>query len=157
MFKYNQFKEVIVRPVLDDLQMYSENAETLLMFTAGAESLGGTYLTQVKGPALGVFQCEPDTHYDIWFNFIKYRSGLMNIMALKFAVNNIPEAFRLVYDLRYAAAIARIHYLRVKEPLPNKDNIEAVYEYYKKYYNTVKGKSSQSKAIANYESFLKNA
>jgi hypothetical protein len=63
MFNITQFRELLIRPVLDSLQMYSKDAEELLVFTCAAESNGGTYLHQVKGPALGIYQCEPSTSH----------------------------------------------------------------------------------------------
>lgn len=157
MININQFKDFIVRPVLDDLQMYSESAMELMVFTAAAESRGCHYIKQVKGPALGVFQCEPSTHHDIWFNYIAYRIRLINIMALKFDAPRIPDPSKLIYDMRYAAAIARLHYSRVSEALPESGDIEGMWEYYKKYYNTSKGRAKRDKALESYEAFLKSS
>ena len=57
----NQFREEVVRPVLQDLKMYSPVAENLIMGTAAQES-GFTYIKQLGGgPALGMFQVEPAT------------------------------------------------------------------------------------------------
>ena len=60
-----QFREEIVRPVLEHLDaadpgIDSPNAEELLMLTAATESQLGRYLRQVRGPAIGVFQVEPN-------------------------------------------------------------------------------------------------
>lgn len=154
MFNIQQFRESIIVPVLSKLQMYSKEAEELLVFTCAAESLGGTLLTQVKGPALGIYQCEPNTHMDIWKNYIYNRQSLVAILGLNFACNNVPQPERLVYDIGYATAICRLHYMRVKENLPNVEDIDGIWEYYKKYYNTELGKATKDESIAKYRAFL---
>jgi len=154
MFNVAQFRALLVRPVLDSLQMYSEAAEELLVFTCAAESNGGTYLHQVKGPALGIYQCEPLTHTDIWQNYIIHRYSLTSILSLKFNCPRVPEPDRLVYDLHYATAICRLHYRRQPSALPDAKDVEGMWEYYKKYYNTSKGKAKRDKALETYEAFL---
>lgn len=151
MIDAEQFRTLVVRPVLNTLQAWSEEAEELLMFTAALESDCGTYLAQIKGPALGVYQCEPGTHTDIWRNFLLNNSRLSLLMSMHFSCPIIPMEERLVYDLKYATAIARIHYLRVKESLPS--GIEAMWEYYKKHYNTGSGKAKKQ-SIAKYAKWV---
>ena len=41
--------------------------------TAAVESRMGTYLRQIGGPALGIWQVEPATHLDCWDNWLDYR------------------------------------------------------------------------------------
>ncbi len=156
MFNLSQFRKSIIVPALSDLQMYSDEAEELLVFTAATESLGGTLLTQVKGPALGAYQMEPNTYTDIWTNFIRYKSNIVSILALNFDAGKIPSPNRMVYDLRFATAMARIHYFRVQEPLPPKDDVQAIWEYYKAHYNTPLGKAKKDKCIADYQGWLKH-
>ena len=38
---------------------------------------------------------------------------------------------------KFAILMARLHYMRVSEKIP--DNIISIADYYKKYYNTIKG------------------
>lgn len=157
MFNIAQFREHLVVPALSKLHMYSKDAEELLVFTCAAESNGGTYLHQIKGPALGIYQCEPATHHDIWQNYLRHRGNLVQILALNFGVNyDGNTADRLIYDLHYATAICRLDYRREPEPLPNKDDVEGMWEYYKKYYNSSKGKAKKDRAIKAYESFSKS-
>jgi len=154
MFDSEQLRSEVILPALSYLNMYSPDAEELLMFTCAVESNGGTYLKQIKGPALGIFQCEPSTYHDMWRNFIVARSNLMGILHMKFNVTHMPSEQRLCTDLLYAAAMCRIHYLRVKEKLPSGRDTEALYEYYKKYYNTAKGASTKKKSIDAYHRFV---
>jgi hypothetical protein len=151
MINTNQLREYIIRPALSKLSAYSRDAEELIVFTCAVESSGGEYIRQVKGPALGIYQCEPATYTDMWQNYIFHKTRLTSILSLQFAVNGIPEAERLVYDLHYATAMCRIHYLRVKEKLPSGAEPEEMYAYYKNYYNTPLGKSTKGKSIDAYK------
>lgn len=155
MFDHKQFRECIIEPVLSKLQVYSKDAEELLVFTCATESDGGRYLTQVKGPALGIYQMEPNTYTDIWVNFIKGRNRLLTLMSMHFDCHRIPPQERLIYDLGFATAMARIHYLRCPGNLPNKDDPKAMFDYYKKFYNTKKGDSKEKDAIEDYKRFIK--
>jgi hypothetical protein len=156
MIDIKQLRELIIKPSLDKLQMYSTDAEELLVFTCACESLGGTYLKQIKGPALGIYQMEPNTYTDIWQNYIKNQGHLVNMLALNFNVTSMPLPERMIYDLQYATAMARLHYRRVKAPIPDHKNIDAVWEYYKKYYNTPLGKAEKEQSIKHYQKYLKS-
>jgi len=155
MIDNKQLRELIIKPALSKLQMYSTNAEEILVFTCATESLGGKYLKQVNGPALGIYQMEPNTYTDIWENYIKNRGALLNMLTLNFDVGRIPLPERMVYDLRFATAMARLHYARAKEPLPSAENVDAIWKYYKKYYNTPLGKAEKESAVKHYQKFLK--
>lgn len=154
MFNLNQFKECILVPTLSTMQMYSDDALELLIFTCAAESNGGTYLKQIKGPALGIFQMEPATHQDIWVNYIFNSSRIISLLSFNFQCPTIQLAERMVYDLQYAAVMARLHYSRFPEPLPDKDDVDGLFDYYKKYYNTESGKAKKADCIKKYKAFI---
>jgi hypothetical protein len=156
MFNLEQFKELIIKPTLLDLQSFSEEAIELLIFTCAVESEGGTYLKQINGPACGIYQMEPDTYYDIWEHYLKNNNYFLQILTSNFNVGFIPSHERLIYDLRYATAMARIFYLRIEEPIPAAKDTEAMWNYYKKYYNTEKGKAEKIKSICHYKFFINN-
>lgn len=57
-----QLRELVTH-VLKKYDLYSADAVELLMLTAATESNLGCYIKQVGGgPALGIFQCEPNTY-----------------------------------------------------------------------------------------------
>ena len=153
MIYEKQLRDLIIKPALYDLILDSPQAEELLVFTCAVESFGGTYLKQISGPALGIYQMEPTTYYDIWQNYLRGQPEINAKMVMNFDCNFLPPQERLIYDLRFATAMARIHYRRVPEPLPNQNNLDAIWEYYKKYYNTLKGKAEKSEAIAIYKNY----
>lgn len=156
MLNSNQLRELIIKPALEDLLMYSEDAVELMLYTCANESNGGTYIKQVKGPALGIYQMEPATYADIWANFIINRNDIKLQFIHNFNAARMPSEDRMIYDLRFATAMTRIHYARVKESLPNKNDINGLWEYYKKYYNSVLGKADQRSALIKYQQFIKS-
>jgi len=155
MFNAQQFRELIVRPALIDLVQHTNEAEELLMFTCAVESGGGTWLKQTKGPALGVYQMEPKTYNDIWQNFIKNKHSIAMILLSNFGCTFMPSEDRIVYDLRFATAMVRLHYTRVPESIPVANDIDGIWDYYKKHYNTPLGAAVKEDAIAKYNAFLR--
>lgn len=151
----NQLKQDIILPTLSILQAYSDDAMNLLVFTCAVESNGGEYVKQINGPALGIYQMEPTTHTDIWSNFIRRNVRLQQIIGLNFNCPTIPDPDRLVYDLRYATMMARLHYMRFSEMLPDTNNHDDLFDYYKKYYNTEFGKATKADSIKKYKSYIK--
>ena len=47
--------------------------------------------------------------------------------------------------------MARAHYLRVPEPLPDAGDVEALAAYWKQHYNTPAGAGSEAEFIDNYQ------
>lgn len=139
----------IIAPALIEIGAFSTAAEQLVMATGMAESLYkhdrqiARYENgqPVYGPALGFWQMEPATHNDIWRNYLGFtrRQGLVDgLRRLSKRVD--PEA--LVLSPQYAAAMCRIHYLRVPAPLPQAGDWRGMAEYWKRYYNTPLGKGT---------------
>ena len=159
MIDFNQFKEHVVIPTLKYLEdeiPYSEEAVDLLMMTCAHESRGGTYLRQrgMKGAegAFGVYQMEMATHADIYGNFLAHRDNLDDMVNGLASVHLTCEE-DLIVNLTYATAMARVHYWRVAEALPSKDDtryLPLLGEYAKKYFNTPLGKATASKYVMDY-------
>lgn len=152
MFMADQFCEYIIKPALEDIGMYSKAAEQLLLGTACVESNLGTYLHQIKGPALGVFQIEPATHSDVWENYLRYRGDLREIIwdmvpddGWEQEQGGNPDPSLLITDLRYAAVIARIIYRRSPMALPFENDWRSVAHVWKKVYNTHLGAGTVEK------------
>lgn len=154
MLNISQFRELIVKSTLNDLLLYSEDAEELMIFTCATESLGGTYLKQINGPALGIYQMEPATHNDIWQNYIYENQKILMKLMTTFRCNVFPPEEWLIYDLRYATAMTRLFYDRIKEPLPSAKDIDDIWSYYKQYYNTPLGAAQKDESIKRYHDFV---
>jgi len=147
--KASQLRQLI-EEVLIELRLNSTNAVELLMLTAAQESHLGHYLMQVNnGPAKGIFQMEPATEKDIWENYLAYKEDLRKSVHSLMGAANFDH-LQLKGNLLYQIAMARIHYLRVYEKLPNHLDVMAMARYWKKYYNTYLGKGRVEDAMYNY-------
>ena len=98
--------------------IYNDNVVNLLLGTACVETNCGEYLYQLKGPACGIFQIEPN---------MLYLKGL-----------TLDE--NLCYNLMYQIFMCRVFYLRFSEKIPS--TLDGQAKYWKKYYNTYKGKGT---------------
>jgi hypothetical protein len=45
-----------------------------------------------------------------------------------------PEAEQMIWDLRLATIMARVHYSRFSEPIPEAGDFDGLVEYYHKYW-----------------------
>lgn len=143
-----QLRDLIHR-VLIDLDLYSGAAENLLMGTAAQESGLGEYIRQLgNGPALGIFQMEPDTFKDIVQNYLQYKPELAKLVMSISGVNALRSEY-LEYNLALSICMCRVHYLRVSEKMP--DNLTGWAKYWKEYYNTRLGKGTEEEFIRNFK------
>ncbi len=148
-----QFLSTVIAPTLAQIGLDSKAAEELLLGTALQESelihrrqIGG-------GPGLGYYQMEPATHDDIWDNYLKYHKAL----AAKIEALVAPSKDRLTaleMNDRYATAMARVLYLRAPAPLPPAGDIEAMAQYWKRYYNTPLGAGKPEQFVAKWKKYV---
>lgn len=136
-----QFEELIIAPTLKEMGLYTPQAAKLLLRTAKVESnlryikqLG----TSLKIGGIGLYQMEKLTHDDIHKNFLIYRDDRPYYQEYR-------EPLDMIWDLRYATQMARLHYLRVATPIP--DSLEGQAAYWKQRYNTPLGKGTIERFI----------
>ena len=150
-----QFRDLIVKPTLEDIGLYSPEAENLLIMTMAHESNGGEYLEQYPtGPALGVFQMEKGTFNDLWDRYLADKYDLVRKIMTACNLFHEPVAEEMIDDLALATAMARIYYLRVREPIPS--DLDEMAAYAKKYWNTELGKATATDYLSAYLRFEKN-
>ena len=131
----------IIKLALQHLDLDSEDARSLIYRTGKAESGYKTLQQYGGGPALGFFQMEPNTALDIWNNYVMYRPQYRDkLYSLGFDETKID--FCLISNIAIQAALCRLHYRRVPSALPKASDLEGQAKYWKKYYNTVKGKGT---------------
>ena len=137
------FHKHVIRPTLTHLGMWSREAGHLMLGTAMKESGLSSLVQKGGGPALGVYQPEPDTHDDIW----RYLGRRTDIAArVEALIAPWPSRLeQLKTNLAYATAIARLVYWRKPEPIPHSPEEQA--EYWKRHYNTSKGRGTVEGAI----------
>lgn len=141
-----------VADTLVKIGLYSPDAVELLMGTCAQESAMGKYRRQLGGgPALGVFQMEPATFRDIAENYLNHRPDLKEKILKLSGVDALDNPDDLVFNDRLAVCMARVHYLRVKEAIPS--DLDGWARYWKKYYNTPKGKGTEYEFVCNYKRY----
>lgn len=150
MINHTELRTHIIAPVLERLGMYSKAAEDLLVGTACVESMCGYWLTQVNGPALGIYQMEPATHDSVWWNNLRYDTDRAE-MVKRFG---LPDALsgQLSGNLFYATAMCRVHYwYRSADPIPQ--HLIGQAEYWKEHWNTSSGAGTVEDYLAKYYEF----
>lgn len=154
--KASHLRTYIIRPTLQEIGLWSQVAENLLLGTAAQESGLGSYLHQEGGPALGIYQIEPNTHDDVWKNFLNAHMTLdVKVSSLKPMRSNYRDDCNdLIWNLKYATAIARVIYYRVPEDLPQETDVNGLAAYWKTHYNTSGGDGKISEFIQNYKIFV---
>lgn len=152
MIDQKQLRKYIVAAALHDLGLWSREAEDLIMGTIAVESSGGAYLRQRNdGPALGICQIEPATHNDIAYRYLVARPDL-HAKALRAAhVINLTTD-HLVGNLRYSVTLCRLKYYMCPGAIPK--SLEGQADYWKKYYNTLKGAGTVRKYIEAYQAIV---
>ena len=149
------FLDHIIRPALVAIELDGSDAEQLLLGTALQESGLRNYRQEGGGPALGYFQLEPEDHDDIWVNFLVGRKDLAARVRSLLPSRAQPSADQLIPYPHYAAAMCRVHYLRV--PLPIPADLAGQAAYYKAHYNTPAGAATTAEYLANWQAAMEAA
>ena len=153
MIDPRHFRDIVVRPTLQALDLWSPSAEALVLGTAIHESRL-IYLRQVGGgPALGLYQIEPATHADLCRHYLDARAALKERVAAFLAPSPSPDA-QLATNLAYATAICRLLYYRAPAPLPDANDVDGLAAYWKAHYNTPAGKGAAAEWATHYRECL---
>lgn len=152
----NEISQYIVRPALDLVGLYSDQALKLILFTGFVES-GYIHLVQIGSPhngGLGFWQIERRTHIDVkkWLNNYANRPLKDRLLAACY-LDILPEEDALIHNLRYACLISRLIYYRYSEPLPDAGDAKGMSLYHKKYYNG--GDLGKADPVKNEEIYKK--
>ena len=148
-----------IKTTLKKYKFYSEGMHKLLLGTIAAESEYGKFNRQIGGgPARGIYQMESATANDIWNEYLAYHPVLRSKVK-KSLWKNVDLKTQLRYNIEYQTLMAVIHYKRAEE----KNNIKIEDDasrwscafYYKKYWNSYKGKGSTVKFFRKYGEYVK--
>lgn len=140
---------------LDKLKpgMDTPAARQLLVATAAQESHCGKYWRQWNnGPAQGPWQIEPDTHHDLYANYLDYRGELKGQLAVLLPIADIANP--LISCPVYSAAVARLLYYRVPHKLPQPYDREGMWAYYKSWFNTPLGAATKAEWDINWSRYV---
>lgn len=148
-FNPKHLRELVVKPALEEIGLWSLAAEELIMLTVAVESEFGTFLRQNGSEGgfsvgRGITSVEPET-----FKWLK--------MVFSHLIPENATIDDLVTDLKLAVKVARLRYRVVKEALPQETAIKELAKYWKKYYNASPNGASADEAMKKYKKFvLKN-
>lgn len=147
-----EFYRHIIFPTLDEMEMGGDAACQLLLGTALVEGNLEHIVQTGSGPALGPYQMEPATHDDIWAHYLAFSKHVANDVH-GFMFHKHPRASEMKGNFYYATAMARVHYWRVRAPLPQAGDLEAMAWYWKRWFHTFhpgETKKHQLKEIARF-------
>lgn len=152
MIDLKQMREEVIRPALKAIDLWSEEAEELVLYTGYVESLY-KYVAQVGGPARSFWQVEPLTAIDIYTNYLYFRDELLDKVHGLVTAGHKPvdTEFQLTVNMAYAAAMCRLVYRRSPLPLPDCGDTQGQAFIWKKVYNTVHGAGTEEKFITLVE------
>jgi hypothetical protein len=143
-----------IRPALTALDAGGPAAERLVLGTGIQESLLVHRRQLGNGPARGLFQMEPATHDDCWENFLKFRAPLAEKVRRTLDPGQEPVASTLEVNDRYAAAMCRVRYLRVRAAMPPTTDIPAMANYWKQHYNTALGAGTPDEFLEKWPQYV---
>ena len=133
-----QIMDLIIRPLTPLLGMGGENGEYLMCYVGAVESSYDN-LRQVLdsgnyGLGHGWWQMEPDTFNDNK-KYLNTMPDLRKRILAACYLDILPPMDVMIWNIRFAYAMARFQFWRHKEPLPDKDDLEGLARYWIKYYN----------------------
>ena len=133
-------KHLVIAPALDAIGLSSPAAINLVAGTALVES-GGAYLHQLDGgPALGLFELEPETLNDVYYRWLALPEQSAVQRAVRGLIPATPNVAELaVCDLRFGAIMCRLRYRMSPLTLPAADDAGGLAAYHKAVYNTKSG------------------
>lgn len=142
--------KTIIKYTLIKMDMNSEEACALIYETGMAES-GYRALEQKGGPALGFFQCEPNTADDILKNYVIFRASIsQKLLELGLPAKVLADIkskdymdvlkYSILTNIALQVAFCRLKYRRNPAPIPTTKKERA--KYWKKIYNTELGKGT---------------
>ena len=138
------------------LDCYSDDALALVVRTGMAESGYRALKGYGDGnPAIGFWQIEPATMYDMIRNYLKYRKKYREaVQDLGMRVKGDDIEVSVMSNMAVQAALCRLHYRRDSKPIPSWDSLESQGKYWKRVYNTIEGKGTINHFIRTNQSVL---
>lgn len=138
-----EIRQHIIAPVLQVVNMWSPSAEILVYGTGMVES-NYNHLVQIGNPkngGLGFWQLETSDFTDICLYLRNnFNKGLIDrVLAACYYITMPVDPSVLIHNIKLSCLFCRIHYWRVKEPLPKADDFQGLAAYHKRYYNSSLG------------------
>ena len=145
----NSIKEIIndvLTRLENDIKIPNTEEARNLVFETGMAESGYGHLEQIGGgPGISFWQLEIGTIQDTWENFILYRKPYIEAMY-KLGLVEDQLTFCVLTNIALAAAFCRLYYRRKPGAIPG--TIPGRAAYWKKHYNTIRGKGTVDHYVA---------
>jgi hypothetical protein len=131
----------------------SPAAVNLLLGTCAQESGFGEFglVQRPSGIALGLFQVEPATYYDVWNRApADMKATAREIIPASEAGKAQPDPRLMVTNLMFAAVVARMKSWLARPALPAADDQTGLWNYYKVWWNSTKGAATRDQWDRNW-------
>ncbi|KKK65283.1 hypothetical protein LCGC14_2975700, partial [marine sediment metagenome] len=107
------------------------------------------------GPAVGLYQMEKPTFNSVYADFLDNPVRKLFCMRTnEWAFPAISRFEQMAGNVYYATAIARMNYYRHPENLPHADDIDGLWNYYKKYWNSYLGATTRTQWDEAYNTLV---
>ena len=131
--------DLIVKPVLPLIGMDSPSARMLIVCTGQVET-GFDYLRQVLtggnyGEGYGWWSQQQNSFTQNQ-RYLTRDSKLKDRILSACYLQSMPTIDAILWNIRFAMCMARVHYWQYDEPLPDADDLEGLGKYWLKYYNS---------------------
>lgn len=153
-----EIRNYIIKPALEVTNLWSTEAEVLVYGTGWIET-AYSHVMQIGAPVnggLGFFQTESSDYADIvkWLKYPVNRTLNNTIMSACYYTMYPLDATVLVHNIKFAALMCRLHYLRVPGKLSELKSAEDYAEYYKVHYNSFDGSADLTRCISIFKGIL---
>jgi len=154
MIDPKHYRELVLRPTLQVIDMWSKSAENLYMIIPLAES-NLTYLEQIGGGgALSLNQIEKITYYDS-LDYLSRRDDIKEKILSACFMEILPPFEAIVWNMRLSICIARLKFWRMPDPLPHHNDVDGMWHIYKTYYNTAEGDATPERFYRLWDEHIK--
>ena len=159
-----QIKTFVIEPTLQRMgsKYATRVAVQLLLDTIAVESQGKhidqrlSSTDETLGPAIGLYQIEPATHHDVFVNFLlgSAKHSMLRMKVLELRADHPDPHTQLATNLSYATAVARTIYFRAPEALPDEFDLDGIWEYYKKHWNSFLGATDKEQFMWHHRAHV---
>ena len=152
-----QLRDVIIKPTLIALGLYSPSAVNLLLGTCAQESQMGKYLIQQKigfRGGIGIFQMQAPAFMTTWDKMLAPNILMRGKLKALLGYDIKPQPERMASDLLLATAMTRLYYAAINSALPEPDDVNGLAHYWKIYYNSAIGAGTTQQFVINYNNYV---
>jgi hypothetical protein len=157
MINLEQYKQYVLLPVLNALEMDSPEAIELMVGT-GLQESRFKHLRQLSGgPGIGFYQMEMATAEDIVYRYTQnkkhdFRTKVSRAVPLGeplWLLTPDELEWELTVNLALQVLLARLKYYMVPEPIPPARDFKGHAAYWKQHYNTPLGAGTVDQYMEN--------